>query len=116
MVQHTGPYEAVQEDPTAFCMDWPVFEAGRTPGNGDQGRVFVFDRNGVRVGDARLGAQRNRAADEALNQLGWVRDNAWHRDDFGRQAASVVRVELPARPTLPVQLGSLTDEASLHFA
>lgn len=115
-------YTAVQEDATSFCMDWPVFEADGPRESHFQGTVFVLDCHGSRVGDTPLQAPRNRSADEALNRIGWARCGAWHRDNFGRQAARVVAVGSPAT-VLPRQghksarhLGSLAEEASLHLA
>src|SRR5664279_4736591 len=69
-------YTAVQETPTSFCMDWPVFESEGTRDNHFQGTVFVLDCRGAAVGDAPLPAPRNRSADEALNRIGWVRSGA----------------------------------------
>lgn len=113
-------FTAVQEDATAFCVDWPVFDADGSRGT-DSGTVFVLDVTGARICDAPLTAPHNRAADEALNRIGWTRCGAWHRDSFGRRAASVIAVGAapPALPTWEspaVRIRSLADEAPLHLA
>lgn len=117
-------FTAVQEDATSFCMDWPVQADGHAD-TAFNGMVFVLDRQGSRVCDTRLLASSNRSADESLNRMGWTRCGAWHRDTFGRLAAKVIAVGAsPAEssasvlPTQaqPVRIGSLAEEASLHFA
>ena len=114
-------FTAVQENPTSFCMDWPVFEADGTRDNHFQGTVFVLDCQGALVGDAPLPAPRNRSADEALNRIGWVRSGAWHRDGFGRQVAKVESVRVSSFPRQAGvmdhrgSLGTLAEEAALHL-
>jgi hypothetical protein len=70
-----------------------------------------------------LPAASNRAADEALNRIGWTRCGAWHRDSFGRPAARVIAVGASAAADLadtgstsPARIGSLAEEAALHLA
>lgn len=124
-MSETGPvFTAVQEDATAFCMDWPVQTAGSVDSSFN-GTVFVLDRQGARVCDTRLPAACNRTADEALNRIGWTRCGAWHRDTFGRLAARVIAVGLTSGAESPasagvstsqVWIGSLAEEAALHLA
>ncbi|HEY5839983.1 MAG TPA: hypothetical protein VIU87_00655 [Mycobacterium sp.] len=118
-----GPvFTAVQEDATAFCMDWPV-QTESAVDSSFNGTVFVLDSQGCRVCDTRLPAASNRAADEALNRIGWTRCGAWHRDSFGRLAARVIAVGAAAatetaRADGPsrARIGSLAEEAALHLA
>jgi hypothetical protein len=118
-----GPvFTAVQEDATAFCMDWPV-QTESAIDSSFNGTVFVLDSQGCRVCDTRLQAASNRAADEALNRIGWTRCGAWHRDSFGRPAARVIAVGASAAADLadtgstsPARIGSLAEEAALHLA
>ena len=114
-------FTAVQEDATSFCMDWPVFEPGGTRGAQGGGSVFVLDSSGARMCDSPLTATNNRAADEALNRIGWTRCGAWHLDAFGRRSARVIAVHAPAPVRLPgqnpsIRIESLADEACLHLA
>lgn len=114
-------FTAVQEDATAFCVDWPVFDAGGARSGPNSGTVFVLDGSGTRMCDAPLTAPNNRAADEALNRIGWTRCGAWHHDAFGRRAATVIAVGgqatvRPAWENPAVRIGSLADEAPLHLA
>lgn len=119
-MNETGPmFTAVQEDAAAFCMDWPVFDAEGSRSAPGSGTVFVLDCAGTRICDSPLTAPHNRAADEALNRIGWTRCGAWHRDSFGRRAASVIAVGSPVPAPWDgnqVRIGSLVDEAPLHLA
>ena len=121
MIDDGRAFTAVPEDATSFCMDWRVFEPGGTRGAQGGGTVFVLDGAGARVCDSPLTAPNNRAADEALNRVGWTRCGAWHLDAFGRRSARVIAVHAPAPVRLPsqdgsIRIGSLTDEACLHLA
>jgi hypothetical protein len=121
-MNETAPvFTAVQEDATSFCMDWPVFEPGSARAGKSAGTVFVLDADGVRMCDSPLTAANNRAADEALNRIGWTRCGAWHLDGFGRRCATVIAVGAPTRARRqpagePIRIGSLADEACLHLA
>jgi hypothetical protein len=115
-------FTAVQEDATSFCMDWPVFGSDGTDDNQFHGTVFVLDYAEARICDAPLTTPSNRAADEALNRIGWTRCGAWHRDSFGRQSAKVIAVGASTSVSGPWErstgprLGSLAEEAALHLA
>ena len=109
MNEQRSAFTAVQEDATSFCMDWPVFEpAGQRAGR-SAGTVFVLDGAGVRISDCPLTATNNRAADEALNLIGWTRSGAWHSDAFGRRAATVIAVGSLPGATRPNTAGSGRD-------
>lgn len=108
-------FTAVRDDPSAFCMDWPVFDPESTR-TGFQGRVFVLDPAGVRVADKPFDDPGDPAADRALRALGWTRTDEWHPDGFGRPTARVERRVAGDRGWLPVQpIASLAEEASLHL-
>ena len=123
MSQENPMFTAVREDATSFCMDWPVFEAAvETSEIHFEGTVFVLDCDGCRIGDTPLAAPSDRAADEALNRIGWARRGGWHRDAFGRQSAKVIAVGAISvvRPgweqSSADRIGSLAEEAALHLA
>ena len=106
---------AVQDDPAAFCMDWPVFD----PGSGEnrfKGRVFVLDAAGIRIVDEALDGPGEPAADRALRSIGWTRISEWQPDVFGRPAARVQAPVAGDQRSLPIQpIASLAEEAALHL-
>ena len=111
------PFRAVQENATAFCMDWPVFESMEFGETHFNGTVFVLDATGNKVSHFDWSAPSDQAADEALGHIGWTRTGPWESDGFGRHSARVVAVAgrepipLPAQRTVP-----LAEEAALHLA
>ena len=111
------PFRAVQENATAFCMDWPVFEFMEFGETHFNGTVFVLDATGNKVSHNDWSAPSDQAADEALGHIGWTRTGPWESDGFGRHSARVVAVAarepipLPAQRTVP-----LAEEAALHLA
>lgn len=110
-------FRAVQEDATAFCMDWPVFESWDSREIGFNGTVFVLDSSGVKVSHSSWDSPSDESSDEALASIGWTRSDPWEPDELGRHTARVVAmaprepVPLPAQRTAP-----LAEEATLHFA
>jgi hypothetical protein len=86
-----GPrvFRAIQEDSAAFVTDWPVFGDTSPTSDAFGGQVFVLNRDGAAVSQARRSAPTDRAADAALASIGWTRQDCWTPDTNGRRTAVV---------------------------
>ncbi|WP_157695402.1 hypothetical protein [Nakamurella panacisegetis] len=87
---------AVQQVPSVFDVDLPVFDDRPVCSGEFRGSVFILDEQGIQQAVAPWPVPTDEEADVTLQRLGLERLTTWEHDEFGRRTAHVTPIRTGA--------------------